>query len=113
MKKTDVVLILALVAIGAAAIAITQSSKEAAMAELYVAGDVIWRCPLDRAGEYWAGEVLVEVAGGKARIAHSDCRDQTCVNMGWISRAGQSVVCLPNKLSVLLTGEDALDAVLE
>ncbi|MGI6240239.1 MAG: NusG domain II-containing protein [Christensenellales bacterium] len=113
MKKSDLILILALVAIGAAAIVIMQPRGDAAMAELYVAGESIWSCPLDSAGEYRAGNVLVEVAGGRARIAHSDCRDQTCVNMGWISRAGQSVVCLPNKLSVVLTGEDALDAVLE
>ena len=33
-----------------------------------------------------------------------DCRDKICVNTGKISRAGQSIVCLPARVSVAVVG---------
>ncbi|MEG2176886.1 MAG: NusG domain II-containing protein [Oscillibacter sp.] len=44
----------------------------------------------------------------------ADCPTQDCVHTGRISRSGQSVVCLPARFSVQLTGEtaDGVDAVL-
>lgn len=55
----------------------------------------------------------VELERGRVRIARSDCPTQDCVHTGWISRPGQSIVCLPNRLTVELTGGDGgVDAVL-
>ena len=54
----------------------------------------------------------MEVKGGRARIACSDCPDKSCVNCGWLTHAGQSAVCLPNAVSLTLTGGDAPDAVI-
>lgn len=34
----------------------------------------------------------------------SDCPGQDCIHTGRISQAGQSIVCLPEKVTVLLTG---------
>ena len=49
--------------------------------------------PLTAAGE-----------NGAVRVAHSDCPNQDCVRSGAISRAGQSIVCLPARISVTLSG---------
>ncbi len=38
------------------------------------------------------------------RVAASNCPDQVCVRSGLLTRAGQSAVCLPNRLVVRLTG---------
>lgn len=47
-------------------------------------------------------------------MEESDCPSQDCVHTGHISRAGQSIVCLPARVSVQLTGESdgGVDAVL-
>ncbi len=37
-------------------------------------------------------------------ISQSDCPTQDCVHTGRISRSGQSIVCLPARVSVRLTG---------
>lgn len=38
------------------------------------------------------------------RVAESDCPGQDCVHTGTITRAGQSIVCLPEQVVVQLTG---------
>lgn len=46
------------------------------------------------------GETVVEIARGKARILKSDCPQKICVRSGAISRAGDVLVCVPNKVIV-------------
>jgi len=56
----------------------------------------------------------VTVKDGKIAVTHSDCPGADCVHSGWISRAGQSIVCLPNRTEIRLVGEkteDGIDAV--
>lgn len=112
MKRNDILLILGLVVAGVVALALTRPGQEAAQVEVYADGTLVWQCPLAEAGTFEINGVTVSVADAGARVLSSDCRDQTCVHMGVIHLAGESIVCLPNRVSVLLTGEDALDAVL-
>ena len=55
--------------------------------------------------------VRVEATAGGVRVAASDCPTQDCVRTGTITRAGQSIVCLPARLVVTLTGAAEYDAV--
>lgn len=46
------------------------------------------------------------------QMSYSDCRNQVCVKDGRISRTNQSIVCLPNKVMVEITGgEEDFDAI--
>jgi len=53
------------------------------------------------------------IKDGKADMIHADCPDQICVNQKEISKTGETIVCLPNKVIVEVKGADAseLDAV--
>ena len=42
--------------------------------------------------------------GNGLRVSSSDCPTQDCVHTGTITRAGQSIVCLPEQVVVQLTG---------
>ncbi len=53
----------------------------------------------------------VKLQGGSVTIIDSDCHGQDCVKMGTISQAGDTLVCLPHKLMVVLEGGDFVDAV--
>ncbi len=56
---------------------------------------------------------VVATAEG-VRVAEADCPTHDCVRTGMISRAGQSIVCLPARVVVSLEGASggaALDAV--
>ncbi len=48
--------------------------------------------------------VEIEIKDGRVRFLSSDCPDKICVNTGWLEKAGQSAVCLPNRLSVTVSG---------
>ncbi|MDD6715254.1 MAG: NusG domain II-containing protein [Firmicutes bacterium] len=58
---------------------------------------------------------VVTIQGGKVRMKESNCRNQVCVQEGTISTPGQSIVCLPHRLSVQIIGsstdEDGYDAI--
>ena len=42
----------------------------------------------------------IEVRGEKIRIKCASCYDQVCVQFGFISKPGETAVCLPHKLVV-------------
>jgi hypothetical protein len=59
-------------------------------------------------------EIRLEINGGRIRIADSDCPRQICTHAGWISRPNQTIVCVPNKILIEITGRtksDGCDAV--
>ena len=51
--------------------------------------------------------LTVEFSAEGVRVASSDCPNQDCVHTGAISRAGQSIVCLPAQVVVYLEGTPA------
>ncbi len=55
---------------------------------------------------------VVRIEGGKVLMESSTCRNQICVHTGKITHSGQSIVCLPNRVSVTIEGKgDGYDAV--
>jgi hypothetical protein len=52
------------------------------------------------------GDTVVAISGGTVRVIDSPCRDKVCVAAGAISRTGQFVACLPNRVSVSFEGRD-------
>lgn len=50
--------------------------------------------------------LTIQVEQGRICIAHSDCPSQDCVRTGWISRPGQQIICLPNRLVISLSGTE-------
>ena len=73
-----------------------------------VDGETVERCALSayEGGTYKrSGYTLtVEEKDGAVYVASSDCPNQDCVHSGAISRAGQSIVCLPARVAVTLEG---------
>ena len=63
-------------------------------------------------GERVYGAYTVSVAGdGAVSVSRAPCAGQDCVRTGAIRRAGQSVVCLPGRFVVELSGTDEDDGV--
>ena len=50
------------------------------------------------------GITRVTVEKRRVRVASDPSPRQYCVKQGWLSRAGETAMCLPNQISVELTG---------
>lgn len=48
----------------------------------------------------------VVISGGKVQMEEADCPDQICVRQHAISTAGESIVCLPNRVVVTIRGAE-------
>ena len=51
------------------------------------------------------GDAVISISQGKVRFAKSPCTTQYCVHQGWLARAGQVAICIPNQISLELVGE--------
>lgn len=49
---------------------------------------------------------VLEIKNGEAFVSHALCPDGLCVKQGKISKTGQTIVCLPNRVVIEITGED-------
>jgi len=48
------------------------------------------------------GHNFLIIQGGAAHMESADCPDKLCVHQGEISRPGERIVCLPNRVSVAI-----------
>lgn len=48
--------------------------------------------------------LVLEYKTGSIRVSEYYCPNGDCARVGWISQAGQQIVCLPNRLVVKLMG---------
>lgn len=48
----------------------------------------------------------LRLEAGRLRIIAASCPTQVCVKQGWISKNGQSIVCLPHKLVITIQSQD-------
>jgi len=53
---------------------------------------------------------IIRAEKGRIRMADADCPDKTCVKQGWIENAAVPIVCLPNKVTIEITGTGSADA---
>ena len=47
---------------------------------------------------------VVQISGGEVTVSASSCKNQICARHSGISRAGESIVCLTNRLVVSIEG---------
>ena len=71
-------------------------------------GQKLDRLPLAQFGTHTYANngytLTVTAVGGAVSVTQSDCPGQDCVHSGAVSRAGQSIVCLPARIVVELVG---------
>ena len=51
------------------------------------------------------GESIIEIKEGRARFKSAPCKNQYCVQQGWIHLTGQMLICIPNEVSIEILGK--------
>ena len=103
----DLALILVLVLVGLSVFLACELMGEAGeWVVVSVDGEEVGRYSLRVDGEYSlnGGTNLLVVADGEAYVSEADCPDLVCVRTGRVSRGGERIVCLPNKLEIKVIG---------
>jgi hypothetical protein len=58
------------------------------------------------------GDSEINISEGKARFSKSPCTKKYCIHQGWVNKVNQTVVCLPNQISISITdGNEPFDSV--
>ena len=105
----DILLIAVLLAIGVSAYLIIESTREdGAYAKVTVNGELVAEYSLFEDGEYVlnGGTNILVISNGRASIKDASCPDGLCAKIGKISRSGERIVCLPNRVMVEIIGKD-------
>ena len=55
--------------------------------------------------EYNGGHNVVKIHDGGVEVTDADCPDKVCVHTGFINKPSQSIVCIPNRLNIIINGE--------
>lgn len=116
MKKMDFILILTVVvlAVGGLLLYSILGQKEAGRVVVEVDGEVYGEYELQENQEVLINETnILIIENGVANMLEANCPDQICVKHVPISKNGETIVCLPNKVVVTIKEATAgeLDAV--
>ena len=108
LKKYDIIAIFCVAVI--VIISFIMVNDEADTVVIYVDGKIEKKLDLNKNQEYRVnvdnGYNIIRIKDKKAKIKESDCSNQTCVNMGTISKDGQTLICLPHKVEVTIVSDD-------
>lgn len=103
LKKSELVVILAVAAIAVCMLLARQTAPRGAVCRVLFDGRLVKTVSLDTDGAFQIPEAPLmefEVKDGKIAATYSDCPDKVCVRTGFIGQAGQKIVCLPNRITV-------------
>ena len=114
--RIDIIVIASLLVLAIGVLLVINLTKtEGSYAEVTVDGNVVGKYPLDVDGVYSlnGGTNTLTVRDGVAYMSYSDCPDHTCEIAGKVKHVGQTIVCLPNHLTITIIGEsdDSVDFV--
>lgn len=122
MKKKDLILICSVLVLAAAfwlvprAVGLFGNSKEQKL-RITVSGEEYGTYSLEEDQVIKVGDTNVcEIKDKKVSMISADCPDQLCVHQRTIQLQGETIVCLPNKVVLEITGtrqtdQEALDGV--
>lgn len=117
-RKADIILLIMLIVIGAvSSVALSMSETSGSRVEIRLNGKLYGSYSLaeDRTIriENRKKYNVVQIRNGKVSVTEASCKNQICVEHAPISKTGETIVCLPNKLSVTIPGkgDDQYDAV--
>ncbi|MCR5639109.1 MAG: NusG domain II-containing protein [Lachnospiraceae bacterium] len=114
--RGDIILILVLITASVLLFVLKDNGKDGKLLKVSVNGSEICTLSLDEDTEYeiqgFISKNILIIENGKARMKEAGCPDKLCVKQGEISKAGESIICLPNRIILSVEGgeESGIDA---
>ena len=108
LKKSDILLFVCIFAASLAAYFIMgrYATGNGGYLEIYADNALYGRYSLEENREIDInGHNKCVIKDGKACMEEADCPDRICVHSGSISESGESIICIPNRVTLLISGE--------
>ena len=105
--RIDIIVIAAILALSLLLVLVMTLTKEpGAVAVVEIDGVVAGEYSLDVEGTFPlnGGTNVLVIEDGTAYLNYSNCPDHTCERTGKIHYVGQTIICLPNRLSITIKG---------
>lgn len=107
-KKADIIVFSLFFAVLVFSILLVIASRQfGSYAVVTVDGEQTDVLPIHKDGKYQVnnGTNTVVIEKGQVWVVEADCPDKLCEKIGKIMYDGQSIICLPNKLTVTISGK--------
>ena len=105
--RIDVLVIAALLLLSLLVVLVIEFTKqEGAYVEITLDGTTVAQYSLAVDGVYPlnGGTNVLVIQNGEAYMSESNCPDHVCENTGRVRYVGQTIICLPNRLTVTIVG---------
>ena len=112
IKKADIILAVALIIVGLAISYILSFGQE-------IGRELTISCAGEKFGTYSLledREIVIDrndhinkvtIKNGIVSMSFSDCHGQDCIHQGEINKSGEAIICLPNKVVLEISGDEA------
>ena len=108
--RADIILALAILTVALSVfLIISLTRSEGTHVRVTLGGEEIALLSLAEDGEYSLndGSNMLVIENGAASVRSADCPDGLCVRQRKISRSGERIVCLPNRIVIEVIGGEA------
>ena len=108
-KAGDFILAAVIIAVAIGIWLLPSFDKGSGVADIEQRGEK-FAVSLRRDAEYPLEGCIVAVEDGEIYIKETNCPDRVCEKTGRISKAGEAIICIPNKVSITIAGASEFDA---
>ena len=115
MKKKDILLIFSIIVLIIVLFIVNNSinKEKAEVIEVYVNNEIYKAVPIDSEEDLMiemdSEYNHIKIHNGGAEIVDASCKDNVCVNTGFISKLSERIVCMPNKVVIKINKIGNLD----
>ena len=109
LRRGDVLVLGLILALAAALFFADRPRGDTVSAVIYADGEAVRTIDLSAVGAPYTctvGGCTFSVRRGAIAFSAADCPDKLCVKQGKIQYTGQTITCLPNRLTVTVIGAD-------
>lgn len=100
MKKGDFIIIAVVIAAAVMLAIAFFSSGEASRVIIKQDDKILYNQSIDQNVIFDTGTNVIVIKDKTVQVESADCKNQDCVKHGKISKKGESIICLPNKVIV-------------
>ncbi len=111
--KTDILIIISVLVLSLLLFIPNLFNNNDLIATVYVDGETVEEIDLGKVGTAYTFSPKdgTEITVEKDRICFSSacCKDELCLESGWLNKKGQTAACLPERVVISIKGTDKTD----